>query len=36
MSGLYREQPLEERQPRLWVGKIRVGGTICQVGTEGY
>jgi len=35
MSGLCREEPLGEGQPRLWVGKFRVGGGVCQVGTEG-
>ena len=35
MPGLYREEPLEEEQPRPWAGKFRVGGRVCQVGTEG-
>jgi hypothetical protein len=28
MSGLYREEPLGE-------GKCKVGGRVCQLGTEG-
>ena len=35
MSGLYREEPLGEGQPSPWAGKFRVGGRVCQVGTEG-
>ena len=35
MSGLYREEPLGEGQPRSWAGEFRVGGRVCQVGTEG-
>jgi len=34
MSG-YREEPLGEGQPRSWAGKFKVGGRVCQVGTEG-
>jgi hypothetical protein len=32
ISGLYREEPLGERQPSLWAGMVRVGGRVCQVG----
>ena len=35
MFGLYREEPLGEGQPSPWAGKFRVGGRVCQVGTEG-
>lgn len=35
MSGFYREKPLGEGQPSPWAGKFRVGGRICQVGSEG-
>ena len=34
MSGLYREEALVEGQPSPWAGKFRVGGRVCQVGTE--
>jgi hypothetical protein len=34
-SGLYREEPLGEGQLSSWAGKCRVGGRMCQVGTEG-
>ena len=30
MSGLYREEPLWERQPRPWAGESRVEGGACQ------
>jgi hypothetical protein len=29
MSGLYREQPLEERKPSPWAGKFRAEGAEC-------
>jgi hypothetical protein len=35
MFGLYREDPLGERQPSPWAGKFRAVGRVCQVGTEG-
>jgi hypothetical protein len=35
MSGFYREEPLGEGQPSPWARKVRVGGGICQVVTEG-
>ena len=35
MSRLYREETMEEWQPSPWTGKFRVGGRVCQVGTEG-
>jgi hypothetical protein len=35
MSGLYRAEPLREWQPSPWVGKLRFGGRVCQVGTKG-
>jgi hypothetical protein len=36
MPGLYREEPLEEEQPRPWAWKFRVGGRVRQIGTEGF
>jgi hypothetical protein len=30
-----REEPLGEVQPSPWAGKFKVGGRVCQVGTEG-
>ena len=33
-SGLCRKDPLGEGQPSPWAGKLRVGGWVCQVGTE--
>lgn len=35
MSGLYSKEPLGEGQLSPWAGKFRVGGRMCQVGTEG-
>jgi hypothetical protein len=35
MSGLYREEHLEEGQPSPWARKFKVGVKVCQVGTEG-
>ena len=35
MSELYMEDTLGEEQPNTWAGKFRVGGRVCQVGTEG-
>jgi len=35
MSGFYREEPLWEEQSSPWVGKFKVVGKVCQVGTEG-
>ena len=35
MSVLYKEGLLEEGQFNPWAGEFRVGGRICQVGTEG-
>ena len=36
ISELYREDPLGEGQPSPWAGKFRVGGRVCQVGTEEF
>ena len=30
MSGLYREEPLEEGQPSPWAGKFKVGGRYAR------
>ena len=30
MSGLYREESLEEGQPSPWAGEFRVEGRVCQ------
>ena len=35
VSGLYREKPLRERQPRPLAGKFKIGAKTCQIGTEG-
>ena len=35
MSGLYREEPLEEGQFSPWAGKFRVWDRVCKVGTGG-
>lgn len=35
MSGLYREEPLGDRKPRPWAGRVRTEGRVCQVRTEG-
>jgi len=35
MFGLVKEEPLGEGQPNTWAGKFRVGGSVCQIGTEG-
>ena len=35
MSELYSKEPLEEGQPSPWAREFRVGGRVCQVGTEG-
>ena len=35
MSEFYREEPLEEGQPGPWSGNFKVGGKVCQVGSEG-
>lgn len=34
MSGIYMEDALREGQPSPWTVKFRVGGRVCQVGTE--
>lgn len=34
MSGVYREDPLGDGQPRPWVGKFKVGVRVCQIETE--
>jgi hypothetical protein len=41
MSGLYREELLEEEQPSPWAGNFRVESEVCQpypemVGTEEF
>ena len=36
MSGLYREEPLAERQTSPWAGNFRVWDRMCQIGTEGW
>ena len=35
ISALCREESLGEGQPSPWAGKFKVGGRVCQSGTEG-
>jgi hypothetical protein len=35
MSGLYREEPWGKGSPASGLKKFKVGGRVCQVGTEG-
>ena len=35
MSGLDRDEPLWNGQSSLYVGMFKVGGKVCQGGTEG-